>query len=159
MAALAADGYTTVAEPGRRIIAEERVSPTGALPWEDPLAFAQRAMDMAERDLVACRDVSETVFFDRGILDAVVALCHHTKRSLATVLPDGLPYTTVFLAEPWEALFTNDADRPHGFSEAVAEYNRICAALVELKVQPEVLPQSSVTDRVAFVKVRVADKK
>ena len=52
--ALGARGFTTVPEPGRRIVSEERAKNGNALPWVDLKAFAQRAFDLAT-GLPACK--------------------------------------------------------------------------------------------------------
>lgn len=44
LAELARRGHATVEEPGRRIVKQERQAGGPALPWNDPVAFARRAM-------------------------------------------------------------------------------------------------------------------
>ena len=65
-------GYSVVAEPARRIIAEARDSGNDrTLPWVNPAAFARRAFDMSAADFEAAQGLT---FFDRGIVDAAVAI-------------------------------------------------------------------------------------
>ena len=137
----------------------ERLAPTGALPWEDPVAFAMRAKDMAIKDLADVAKIDEAIYFDRGLLDAAVALQHVAGHALADILPTHFPYSEVFVAEPWEELFQNDEARRHSFTDAVAEYDRIIAALTKLKIGWTVLPRMSVNERLAFVTQRVDNDK
>ena len=71
LAELARRGYATVAEPGRRIIAEARAGDGATLPWVDAAAFARRALEMSIADHEAA---SGLTFFDRGIVDAAVEI-------------------------------------------------------------------------------------
>ena len=67
-------GFTTVPEPGRRIVEEEQRGAGLALPWIDLAAFARRAIDLASKDRKRVCDEARWVFFDRGLVDAAVAL-------------------------------------------------------------------------------------
>lgn len=150
--ALHRNGFATVDEPGRRIVAEERAGDGRALPWRDPLAFAQRAVSMARADLAAAASLSGPVFFDRGLIDAAVALDHAGGPPVAETLGGFRPYDTlVFLAPPWADIYVQDADRPHGFDDAIMEHNRITAALKTLGYITCLLPKHSVDARVAFI--------
>jgi len=71
---LAARGFSTVQEPGRRIIAREIASGGSALPWVDLAAFARRAVEMALRDRREAARLTGPVFFDRSLVDAAAAL-------------------------------------------------------------------------------------
>lgn len=74
LAELARRGYSTVEEPGRRIVRAELAGTGEALPWIDPEAFARRAIALALADLAAAQQLAGDVFFDRGVVDAAVAL-------------------------------------------------------------------------------------
>lgn len=144
--ALANRGYATVAEPGRRIIAEERAGAGAALPWVDSAAFSDRAYNMALADLTAVQG-EPVVFFDRGLLEPVVAM----GADPATAL-DPFPYDTpVFIAPPWPEIYVNDDDRKHGLADAMVEYHRLCAALETRGIRSVALPKVSVGERVEFV--------
>lgn len=145
-------GFATVPEPGRRIVAEELAGAGAALPWVDMKAFALRALDMAKRDLDAACHLPSPVFFDRGLIDAVVALAYATGQPTKAVLGDLRPYAQrVFVTPPWEAIFKQDIDRQHDFDAAVAEYQHINAALDDLGYSRIELPRSSVQERVETV--------
>ena len=71
-------GYAIVEEPGRRIVRGEMLCKGTALPWVDPTAFARRCIALALADRKQARRQRGWVFFDRGLIDASVALQHLT---------------------------------------------------------------------------------
>ena len=86
LAELARRGFAVVEEPGRRIVEQELRSDGGALPWVDLAAFARRALDLAAEDRRRMSGASGWVVFDRGLVDAAVALQHATGEPAATFL-------------------------------------------------------------------------
>lgn len=154
--ALAAEGVTTVPEPGRRIVAEEQRGAGRALPWVDPEAFARRALKMARQDRAAVHKEVGWVLFDRGLVDAAVALAHAGGITVAESLrKDPGFYPRVFLAPPWAEIFRTDAERRHGFDAAEAEYARLQAAFDALGYETVILPKVTVAARVAFVRAQL----
>ncbi|APX13983.1 ATPase [Tateyamaria omphalii] len=155
--ALAARGFATVSEPGRRIVAEERQGDGKALPWVDPAAFANRAVAMARQDLDAAAAHTGPVFFDRGLIDAAVGLHRETGTSFADTIGPVRPYAPlVFLAPPWPEIYKQDADRQHSLDTAMAEYARLENAYAQLGYQQIHLPKTSPAQRVTFVLDRLA---
>lgn len=152
LAELARRGFETVEEPGRRIVAEELRGDGRALPWVDPGAFARRAVEMATRDRDRMRDGPEWVFFDRGLIDAAVALDHAAGIPAFHTLEKTNPYhRQVFLTPPWPEIFVEDRERRHGLDEAVAEYERLVAAFEDLGYEGIVLPKTDVQARADFL--------
>lgn len=150
--ALAEAGHAVVPEPGRRVLAAERASDSAGLPWVDMAAFAQAAVRMARLDLETAKALQGPVFFDRGLIDAAVALHHAARVPLAETLGKNRHYAdTVFLAPPWPELFETDTDRRHRFEDAVAEYNRLAIALQHCGRHTLVLPKDTLPRRMAFV--------
>jgi predicted ATPase len=152
LSALAARGHRVVEEPGRRIVLEELVAGGSALPWIDLAAFARRALTMARDDLAAARARPGTVFCDRGVIDAAVALRHVDGTPLEVLLGGQSPYEKdVFLAPPWPEIYAGDAERRHDFEAAEAEFHRLRAALDELGHTVHMLPKTGVAERVRFI--------
>lgn len=155
LAELRARGYAVIEEPGRRIVAEERRASGRALPWVDLSAFARRAMEVSLADRRRAENMGGTVFFDRGLIDAVVAL------EFATGAPTLPNYACerynrlVFLTPPWRAIYVGDADRPHGFQNAVNEYERLLPAFSSLGYEIALLPKVDVALRADFVLKRL----
>jgi predicted ATPase len=149
-------GFATIEEPGRRVVREELASGGDALPWIDAIAFVRRISAMAQADYEAARTLSGPVFFDRGLIDAAVALEHVTGEAVLTDLAARHRYSNpVFLAPPWPELFASDAERRHDFASAVAEFDRLAAAYPALGYDVILLPKASVAERLAFVLERV----
>jgi len=151
LAALAARGFRTVTEPGRRVVEAEQARAGDALPWVDMEAFLQRTLALAIADHEAARRHAGPVFFDRGVVDALVALQHVTGR-----MPDGLAARyryapTVFLTPPWPEIYKTDPGRQHGLDEAVAEYDRLQAAFPALGYHTCLLPKAPVAERLDVV--------
>jgi predicted ATPase len=94
VAALAAQGFQTCPEPGRRIVQEERAMGGTALPWVDAAAFADRAVAMAITDHGAAGP--GITFFDRSLIDAVTWF----ERS-ATPLPGQDPVGQFGMTRPF----------------------------------------------------------
>jgi predicted ATPase len=152
LAELARRGFATIEEPGRRVVREEVGSGGGALPWIDGIAFARRITALAEEDYDTARSLPGPVFFDRGLIDAAVALEHLTGEKVLADLAAHYGYSNpVFLAPPWPELFASDAERRHDFASAVAEYDRLAAAYPALGYDVILLPKVSVAERLAFV--------
>lgn len=152
LADLAGRGFGTVSEPGRRIVAEELRGDGKALPWVNLGAFATRAIEVAAQDRNIAQEEGNWTFFDRGLVDAAVALQHATGRAASATLAS-FPryYRLVFLTPPWPEIYVRDWERQHDMSEAVAEYERLVIAYRELDYEPIILPKSSVAERSLFV--------
>ncbi|NIJ18931.1 putative ATPase [Sphingomonas naasensis] len=150
--ALAARGFATVPEPGRRIVGELRLERGEALPWVDLAAFARRAIAMAIEDRAAAEAMPGWVFFDRGVVDAAVALAHATGEDVVAPLARAHRYhRRVFLAPPWPEIWTGDSARLHDLGDAEAEYARLAAAWPALGYEVQVLPRTSVAHRVEWM--------
>ncbi|WP_299474486.1 AAA family ATPase [uncultured Roseibium sp.] len=146
--ALRKRGFATVPEPGRRIVSEENAGNGQALPWVNLRAFALRAVEMAKSDLTSVRDAKGLVFFDRGLIDAAVALEQSGGQTVKETLDGCRPYAKkVFVVPPWKELFAKDAERKHDFKTAVQEYDRINRTLDDLGYTIRELPQAPVFER------------
>ena len=156
LAELGRCGFATIEEPGRRVVREELASGGNALPWIDGVAFAHRITALAKQDHDAARSLPGPVFFDRGLIDAAVALEYLTGETVLTDLAARYRYASpVFLAPPWPELFASDAERRHDFASAVAEYDQLAAAYPALGYDVILLPKASVAERLTFILERV----
>ena len=154
----ALDGTHRMPESGRAVIQDELAAGGSALPWRDPLAFAEK---MLERDLAswqAAHGLDGPVIFDRGIPDIVGYL-----RLSGIVAPTHLMQAAaerrynkrVFIAPPWREIFTQDAERKQNFAEAEATYQAMRETYTELGYELVDLPCASIEERAAFVRAAI----
>lgn len=94
------------------------------------------------------------VFFDRGLPDLSgysrligANVPAHIERAIALHRYNSL----VFVAPPWEDIYTADTERRQGFAEAIATHDAIRAAYVQAGYEPVELPKASIESRVDFV--------
>jgi predicted ATPase len=144
---LARRGYAVVAEPGRRIIAEARAGDESTLPWIDAAAFARRALEMSITDFEAARGLT---FFDRGVVDAAVAIAA-TAGDHPTSVIERMRYDSLFFAPPWPEIYVNDEDRRHSLEKALTDYERVRLAYREAGYEPIILPRDTVAARADFI--------
>ncbi|MFM9828395.1 MAG: AAA family ATPase, partial [Sphingomonas sp.] len=150
--ALGARGHAIVPEPGRRIVRDELATGGTALPWVDMAGFAARAVEMALTDRAGARRLPGWVFFDRGLIDAAIALEHATGEAVAARISRKHRYLdTVFLAPPWPELYETDDERRAPLAEAIAEYDRLAATYPSLGYAVIELPRVSISERADFV--------
>ncbi|MCF6326636.1 MAG: AAA family ATPase [Devosiaceae bacterium] len=152
LAELNKQGHSVIEEPGRRIIAQEKASGGTALPWGNMASFANRAVEMSRSDLLLAHHKSGIVFFDRGLVDAAVALQHASGLPYQETLGQKRHYSdVVFLAPPWPDIYSCDKDRRHDFNTAIDEFERLQAAFIDLGYNTQLLPKTPVTQRAEFV--------
>jgi predicted ATPase len=156
LAELARRGHAIVEEPGRRVIAETSADDGSALPWIDMQAFARCAIEVSLRDRTDARCHEGWVFFDRGLIDAAIALEHASGEPVAAPLCREHRYhREVFLTPPWPEIYRQDADRRHDIAAALDEYERLLAAFPRLGYDVVILPKAPVEDRADFLLERL----
>ena len=152
LAELGRRGHTVIEEPGRRIVIEEMNNGGSALPWVDMTAFAHRAIVLALADRNSAAASAGWIFFDRSLIDAVVALQLLTREPVFEEFGQTHRYhRRVFLAPPWPELYLIDRERHHNPAAAVAEYFRLLKAYPSLGYEVSVLPRVGVVERADFV--------
>lgn len=143
---LRARGHAVVDEPGRRVIAAERASGGTGFPWQDANRFADLAFRMSVADHRAA--TAALTFFDRTALDQAAWYARQGKAP-----PGAIPTydRAVILVPPWPEIYENDADRRHGFEEALAEYEDLSTRLRDWGYACHILPKASVSERADHV--------
>jgi predicted ATPase len=150
-------GHAVVAEPGRRIVAEQMADGGTALPWLDPVAFLRRVLALAQAEHDAALGAKDWVFFDRGVIDAAVGLHHLTGQpDLATLARRYRYHGRMFLLPPWPEIYIADAERRHRLDAAVAEFDRLAVTYPALGYEADVLPRVSVAARADSVLAALA---
>jgi predicted ATPase len=152
--ALAAQGYATAPEAGRRIIRDQVAIGGRALPWDDRALYAELmlAADMAEHG--ARRGLAGPAFFDRGVVDVLGYLRlerleppAHLWRALAT-----FRYRSpVFVFPPWPEIYGTDRERKQDFATAAATHAAVAATYRNLGYRLVEVPRGAVAERAGFV--------
>jgi len=122
-----------------------------ALPWIDPAKFARRAITMALADIEVASARDGRVFFDRGLVDAALALERVVGEPALTTIGGHRFHHRVFLTPPWPEIYVTDAERQHGLAAAVAEYEHLLVAYPRLGYETIVLPKVDVATRANLV--------
>ena len=159
IAALARHGEAVVVEPGRAIVKAQLAAGEDGLPWANTQRFidlcAARAIADHERRVCGKR----RTFFDRSFIDVASAVERSglgAPDALMRALESKRYASLVFMSAPWEALFAPDAQRRHGFNEALAEYEGLVPFYRRHGYDIAFIPALPVAERVAFVLAAVA---
>jgi predicted ATPase len=158
--ALARDGFTVSHEAGRRIIREQQAANGRALPWIDPLLFAQAmlASDIAAYD--AMRGAPHPVVFDRGIPDVIGYL-----RLEGIAVPEPMLHAArsyryqprVFICPLWPEIYSTDSERRQSLDVAERTYRAMADVYTEFDYDLVAVPRVSVEERVRFVREAIGN--
>ena len=159
--ALAEAGEQVVREPGRDIVKRELEAGRDGVPWLNVQRFVDLCAEQTLRDFDAHASSRRRTFFDRSFVDVATGI---RRGGLAE--PEGLSHAVatrryapfVFISAPWQELFHPDAERRHGFDEAVAEYEALVPAYEALGYEIVFIPRAILAERVAFVQEIAAQK-
>ena len=142
-----------VQEAGRRTAQDETAQASGALPWVNMPLFLERAIELAAHDYEAADPEGSLVFFDRSLLDLILAYEHVTGTSKYQKLLVQMRYrSTVFFTPPWPEIYVRDAQRRHSFDEAVQEYDRLVRGYPKYGYDIHILSKTSVAARVKIIR-------
>jgi len=145
-------GFPVVEEPGRRVVQDQLRNHGTALPWINLQAFLERVIDVALDDIASVNASNQWVFFDRGLVDAVIGLQYLAGESVRKT-PDLMRHYhgQVFLAPPWPQIYVQDNERRHNLDTATAEYSRLLEAYPLLGYSVTILPKTGVAQRADFI--------
>jgi predicted ATPase len=156
LTALAARGYPSRPDSARAIIQDRVRRGSSGRPAPAEFATAILRLDV-EQYRRAPTDVA-VVFFDRAIPDALCMLHDAGLLSLAEAGQRVLdfPYSRhVFVAPPWEAIYTTDSERDQPFADAVRVHRRASDWYMALGFELIELPRVAVDRRCDFVVERL----
>ncbi|WP_415720630.1 AAA family ATPase [Photobacterium ganghwense] len=162
--ALTRRGFRCSEEVGRAVIQSQLKHGGDALPWKNKAAFRDAMVQAELKNYNAYQArqntlIFDTVFFDRSIIDCVgySNLENLSVRVELDALCQSLTYhKQVFIFPPWEAIFTNDAERKQDYAEAVRTYEAMVATYTQYGYTLIEVPKVPVTQRVAFILDRLA---
>ena len=156
--ALERAGTARTVEAGRGVIQDQMAIDGPALPWRDPLAFAELMLGWEMRSYRVARGLAGPVLCDRGVLDVVGYL-----RLVGLPVPDHMERAArrlrynarVFVAPPWPAIFAQDTERKQTLAEAAESYQAVLATYGHYGYELIALPRTSVAERVQFVRATI----
>ncbi len=147
-------GYACSVEAGRGVI-QDQVSIGGpALPWHDPVLFAELMLSWDLRSYGIATRAAGPVFFDRGVVDALgyLRLLGRPVPRHVTAAVETFRYNRrVFIAPPWEEIYRRDGERKQDFAEAVRTCQAMVAAYSESNYELIEIPLGPVDQRAQFV--------
>jgi predicted ATPase len=154
LAALAARGFATAPESGRRIIRDQAAIGGRGLPWEDRALYAELMLAADMAGYGARRGLAGPVFFDRGVVDVLGYLRlegleppPHLLRAVAA-----FSYRSpVFAFPPWPEIYGTDPERRQDAATAAATHAAVAAAYRSLGYRLVEVPRAGVAERAAFV--------
>jgi predicted ATPase len=144
--------YDVVAEPARELIAEHRNAGSETSLDHQPELFVERLISRSIEKYVTASPAAVTVF-DRGVPDCVAyAMAYGLDVGPALDAAARCRYDApVFLASPWEDIYSTDDMRRASFAQAEAFHSFVLAAYERLGYRTVELPKASVEERSAFI--------
>lgn len=119
---------------------------------ENPLGFSEALFERRLHDYFEGKKNNMHVY-DRGIHDVVAYL-----NAIGDEVPCGMLddcstycYDIVFLFPPWEAIFTQDAERMEVFEEAIHFHKALLETYTHFGMQCIEVPKSSIEERLRFI--------
>ncbi|MFB9978478.1 AAA family ATPase [Mesorhizobium kowhaii] len=152
--ALRQAGFAASVETGRGIIRDQSAIGGTALPWHDRALFAELMLSWEMRSYQVACEQTGPVFFDRGVPDTLGYL-----RLTDLPVPEHVMHAAerfryasrVFIAPPWQEIFTQDAERKQTLDEAERTYHALVNTYTELGYELVPLPLAPVEVRLRFV--------
>jgi predicted ATPase len=152
--ALEGAGHARSIEAGRGVIQDQQAIGGRALPWSDPLAFAELMLCWEMRCYAMARHQAGPVFFDRGVPDVVgylrlldLPVPAHMQRAASLFRYN----RRVFIAPPWPEIYRQDGERRQDLDEARRTYDAMVATYTDCGYDLVELPRAPVEVRVRFV--------
>ncbi len=152
-------GFCCVPEMAREIIREQVAANGDALPWADTVRYTEL---MLARSIACYRrhtPAHRLTFLDRGIPDV---LCYAQIIDLDAVAKirsacESYRYnSTVFVAPPWQEIYSTDEERKETFADAVKVYERMVQVYRQCGYELVELARVNVKQRAEFLLARVS---
>jgi predicted ATPase len=153
-AAIASQGVTIIPESGRAVIQEQVTNGGSALPWINPAHFADAVMQRDLDQFKSAQSLSDPSLFDRGFPDNaayLIMLGLPVPAALDTLCRTCRFEQPVFVAPPWQAIYTQDAERKQNWAEAVRTHDAVVKTYRAYGYELVTLPFAPVLQRVTFM--------
>ncbi len=120
----------------------------------NPTNFSNILMDKRKKQFEeGSKSTNDYFFYDRGIPDILAYLNFKKIEYKSSMMKEILKfnYDTIFIAEPWKAIYTNDSERYETYDELLEIDFHIKKIYEQLGYNIIILPKKSVKDRVTFI--------
>jgi predicted ATPase len=148
-------GFHCLSEVSREIIQHSLDNGLDITPWQDLKRFSQMVYKKRLEQFHEAQ--SGYNFFDRSLVD-IAAYQMLDGQAIEASLQKrlvSLRYDYVFLAEPWEDIFENDAQRMESWEKAQQIDSALKSAYEAFDYQPIVIPKASIEERAHFVMKKI----
>jgi len=137
-------------EVSRQVIAIEQEQGNNGTPWQDTERFSNLVFQSTQELL----KINSYDFCDRSLLDNIAYL-EFSNKSIPIEL-ESFPFekhysNTVFYTPPWEAIYTQDPQRPQTFEEQLPLAEKLIEVYEKRGIDLVTLPLASVEERVNFI--------
>jgi len=149
---LAKLGYTCYEEISRKIIKEQLLQQTTAVPWKDTVQFCHLTFQRMITNAPPLSD--EICFLDRGLPDIIAylkAINHPIPKAYYNALKKTHYATTVFLFPPNETIYIKDNERQETFEEALFFFHSIKTTYELLGFNLKTVPLMSLDLRARYI--------
>ena len=151
--ALAKQGFLTVSEAQRSVIAHQLKIGGKGTPDQDKLEFCRLTCEQFLSDYQAHIENDETIFFDRGLPDILYAeqmICGRISDDTRNEVAHYRYNHAIFMFPPWEEIFVEDGIRP-SFKASLSTYSDLRSAYTGSGYELIEVPMCSVEARVNFI--------
>jgi predicted ATPase len=154
LAELQKRGYRCAPEVARQIIREQAAAGGDALPWANTERYTELMLARSVASYLEHKDAADPTFFDRGIPDVLCYARLIGLPSIAGIRSVCATYrynSTVFVAPPWQEIYSTDHERKQSFAEAVETHRMMVDVYRECRYRIIELPRFSTADRAEFI--------
>jgi predicted ATPase len=147
-------GFRFAAEVARQIIQEQVRDGGNALPWGDREQYCRLMLERSIASYLEHAASKGTTFFDRGIPDTFcyARLIGSPLESEIFAACDRYRYMgRVFLAPPWQEIYSTDTERKQTYDEVVKTYHMMGEAYEDCGYEVVEIPRASPAQRADFI--------
>lgn len=156
-------GFQIVPEEARRIIQEQIGKEGNGLPWKDKELYAKL---MLQASVKTYKETSlcphfESIFFDRGILDAFCYLeMEHISLSedLDTIARENRYHQNAFILPPWQEIYKTDSERKQSWDEALSTFYKMKETYLKYNYEIIEIPKDSPINRCKFILDKIGSR-
>lgn len=147
-------GYPCLEEISREIILDAKKKGIDQLFLTQPLLFSELLLKGRQQQFEEAHILqNELIFFDRGLPD-ILAYMNYIGDTYPQHFIDTCKkalYDTVFILEPWKAIYTIDNERYESFEQALEIHDHLLNTYQQFNYQLIDVPFGTVKTRINFI--------